>query len=196
MPSPASPPASSPRPGSPWSTPRFSALIDLLWAFPVYLLAISLSVVLVTEGLHLGPFTLEADNPLLPILIIGIVYVPYVARPIRAETLGLRTRDYVEAAVATGATPLRILARHLFPALIPTLASLLPILAAMSLLTEAALSILGLGIQPPSASWGTLLADGQSLLYTRPDRRPRPRPRHRPHRPLPQPPHRPDPMTL
>ena len=167
-PSPASPPASSPRPGITLIDTSISALIDLLWAFPVYLLAISLSVVLVTEGLHLGPLTLEADNPLLPILIIGIVYIPYVARPVRAETLGLRTREYIEAAVATGSTPLRILTRHLFPALIPTLTSLLPILAAMSLLTEAALSILGLGIQPPSASWGTLLADGQSLLYTRP----------------------------
>ena len=145
-----------------------SAAIDLLWAFPVYLLAISLSIVLVNEGLHLGPLTLDADNPLLPILIIGLVYVPYVARPIRAEIIALSTLDYVEAATATGATPSYILRRHLLPALLPTLAGLLPILAAMSLLTEAALSILGLGIQPPSASWGTLLADGQALLYTRP----------------------------
>ena len=145
-----------------------SALIDLLWAFPVYLFAISLSIVLVNEGLHLGPFTLDADNPILPILIIGLVYVPYVARPVRAEIIALSTLDYVEAATAIGATPSYILRRHLLPALLPTLASLLPILAAMSLLTEAALSILGLGIQPPSASWGTLLADGQALLYTRP----------------------------
>ena len=145
-----------------------SAAIDLLWAFPVYLLAISLSIVLVNEGLHLGPLTLDADNPLLPILIIGLVYVPYVARPVRAEIIALSTLDYVEAAIATGGTRLHILRRHLLPALVPTLASLLPILAAMSLLTEAALSILGLGIQPPAASWGTLLADGQSLLYTRP----------------------------
>ncbi|MDT7952745.1 MAG: ABC transporter permease [Acetobacteraceae bacterium] len=145
-----------------------SALIDLLWAFPVYLLAISLSIVLVNEGLHLGPLTLEADNPLLPILIIGLVYVPYVARPVRAEMIALQSQDYVEAAIATGGTRLHLLRRHLLPALRPTLASLLPILAAMALLTEAALSILGLGIQPPAASWGTLLADGQSLLYTRP----------------------------
>ena len=151
-----------------WTDTILSAAIDLLWAFPVYLLAISLSIVLVNEGLHLGPLTLEADDPLLPILIIGLVYIPYVARPIRAEMLSVRTRDYVEAAIATGGSRLHLLRRHLLPALIPTLTSLLPILAAMSLLTEAALSILGLGIQPPAASWGTLLSDGQSLLYTRP----------------------------
>jgi peptide/nickel transport system permease protein len=145
-----------------------SAFIDLLWAFPVYLLAISLSIVLVNEGLHLGPFTLEADDKLLPALILGLVYVPYVARPIRAEVQALLARDFVEAAFATGGTNLHILRRHILPSLWPTLLGLAPIIAAMTLLTEAALSILGIGIQPPEASWGTLIADGQTLIYSRP----------------------------
>ena len=145
-----------------------SALIDLLWAFPVYLLAISLSIVLVNEGLHLGPITLEADDKLLPALILGLVYVPYVARPIRAEVRALLARDFVEAAYATGGTRSHILRRHILPSLLPTFLGLAPIIAAMMLLTEAALSILGIGIQPPEASWGTLIADGQSLIYSRP----------------------------
>jgi len=145
-----------------------SALIDLLWAFPVYLLAISLSIILVNEGLHLGPVTLEADSKLLPALILGLVYVPYVARPVRTEVQSLLGRDFVEAAFATGGTRLHILRRHILPSLWPTLLALAPIVAAMTLLTEAALSILGIGIQPPKASWGTLIADGQALIYSRP----------------------------
>jgi peptide/nickel transport system permease protein len=145
-----------------------SAVLDLLWAFPVYLLAISLSIVLVNEGLHVGPFVLEADDKLLPALILGLVYVPYVARPVRAEVQALLRRDFVEAAFATGGTRLHILRRHILPLLWPTLLGLAPIIAAMTLLTEAALSILGIGIQPPEASWGTLIADGQTLIYSRP----------------------------
>lgn len=144
-----------------------SALLDLLWAFPVYLLAISLSIVLVNEGLHLGPVVIDADDKLLPALIIGLVYVPYLARPVRAEVRSLMARDFVEAAFATGGTRPHILRRHILPMVWPTILSLAPILAAMSLLTEAALSILGIGIQPPEASWGTLIADGQTLIYSR-----------------------------
>lgn len=145
-----------------------SAVLELLWAFPVYLLAISLSIVLVNEGLHLGPFVLEADDKLLPALILGLIYVPYVARPVRADVQALLARDFVEAAFATGGTRTHILRRHILPLLWPTLLGLAPIIAAMTLLTEAALSILGIGIQPPEASWGTLIADGQTLIYSRP----------------------------
>ena len=145
-----------------------SAALDLLWAFPVYLLAISLSIVLVNEGLHFGPVLLSADSPVLPALILGLVYVPYVARPVRAEARALMRREFVEAAVATGGTRLHILRRHVLPCLWPTLRGLAPVVAAMTLLTEAALSVLGIGVQPPAASWGTLIADGQTLIYSRP----------------------------
>ncbi|HYZ62298.1 MAG TPA: ABC transporter permease subunit, partial [Acetobacteraceae bacterium] len=88
-----------------------SALLDLLWAFPVYLLAISLALVLVNEGLRLGPLRIEADDLALPILILGLVYVPYVARPIRAEVIALRRREFVAAAVAVGGSRSHILRR-------------------------------------------------------------------------------------
>jgi peptide/nickel transport system permease protein len=82
--------------------------------------------------------------------------------------LALRTAPFVEAARATGGSRLHILRRHMLPQLTPLLLGLAPIVAAMMLLTEAALSVLGLGVQAPGASWGTLIADGQALLHQRP----------------------------
>ena len=143
-------------------------LLDLVWAFPVYLLAISLSVVLVNQGVRIGPLRIEAGSAALPVLILGAVYLPYVARPVRAEVVALREREFVEAAVATGGSGWHILRRHVLPMLGPTLAGLSPIVAAMMLLTEAALSVLGIGVQAPAASWGTLIAEGQGLIYSRP----------------------------
>jgi len=145
-----------------------AGLLDLLWAFPVYLLAISLSIVLISQGLQLGPVTVEADSLALPIVILALVFVPYVARPIRAEVIALRGRDFVEAARATGGTRWHILRRHILPHVGPAALGFAPVVAAMTLLTEAALSVLGIGVQPPAASWGTLIGDGQTLIYSRP----------------------------
>jgi len=142
--------------------------LDLLWAFPVYLLAISLSIVLISQDLRIGPLLVSADSLALPILILGVVYVPYVARPIRAQVLALRRAEFIEAAEATGGAPLHILRRHVLPQVWPGLIGFAPVVMAMALLTEAALSVLSIGVQAPAASWGTLIADGQALIYTRP----------------------------
>ncbi len=145
-----------------------AGLLDLLWAFPVYLLAISLSIVLISQDLRIGPLLLTADSLALPILILGVVYVPYVARPVRAQVLALRGSEFIEAAQATGGAPLHILRRHILPQMWPSLIGFAPVVMAMALLTEAALSVLSIGVQAPAASWGTLIADGQALIYTRP----------------------------
>ena len=134
--------------------------LDLLWAFPVTLLAISLSIVLIG---HEG-----ADSLALPIGILAAVYIPYVARPVRAQVIALRNTEFIEAARALGGPPGHIFRTHMVPHAIPTLSGLAPIVAAMMLLTEATLSVLSVGVQAPAASWGTLIADGQALLYTRP----------------------------
>ena len=145
-----------------------SGLLDLLWAFPVYLLAISLSIVLISQDLRIGPLLVTSDSLALPILILGVVYIPYVARPIRAQVIVLRASEFIEAAHATGGAPLHILRRHVLPHVWPSLIGFAPVVMAMALLTEAALSVLSIGVQAPGASWGTLIADGQTLIYARP----------------------------
>jgi peptide/nickel transport system permease protein len=145
-----------------------SRLLDVLWAFPVYLLAISLSIVLIAKGIDIGPITITADSLWLPIFIIGIVYVPYVARPIRGQVLSLRQNEFVLAAVGLGVPGWRILVRDILPNVTTTLIVFVPLLMALNMLTESALSFLSIGVQPPDASWGTIIQDGQALLYTRP----------------------------
>ena len=151
-----------------WTDQILSRLLDILWAFPVYLLAISLSVVLISAGLRVGPFTVEADSLLLPIAIIGIVYVPYAARPVRGQVLALAQSDFVLAAVCLGAGNGRILLRDILPNVASTLIVFAPLIMALNLLTESALSFLQIGVQPPAASWGSIIADGETLLYVRP----------------------------
>jgi peptide/nickel transport system permease protein len=145
-----------------------SRVLDLLWAFPIYLLAISLSTVLLVQGLKLGPVTIDSDSLWLPVAILGLVYVPYLARPVRGEALSLRRREFVEAAIAQGATNGRLLAGELLPNVLPVIVVFLPLIIATNVLTESALSYLSIGVQAPNASWGTIVQDGQSLLYTRP----------------------------
>jgi peptide/nickel transport system permease protein len=145
-----------------------SRFLDILWAFPIYLLAISLSIVLISHGLTIGPITLTAGSLLLPICIIGIVYVPYVARPIRGQVLSLKTSEFVLAAIGLGVPDRRILWRDIFPNVVTTLIVFAPLMMALNMLTESALSFLSIGVQPPAASWGTIIQDGQTLIYTRP----------------------------
>jgi peptide/nickel transport system permease protein len=145
-----------------------SRLLDVIWAFPVYLLAICLSTVLLTQGISLGPLRIEAGSLWLPVLIIGVVFVPYVARPVRGEVLSLRQREFLEAAIGLGASNWRLLWSDILPNVITTVIVFFPLMIAINMLTEAALSFLSIGVQPPDASWGTIILDGQGLLYTRP----------------------------
>ena len=147
-----------------------SRLMDLVWAFPLYLLAISLATVLLTSnnGISLGFVRLQADSLWIPLLIIGVVYVPYVFRPIRGQVLSLREKEFVEAAVAQGASGFRLMFSEILPNVISTVIVLLPLMIATTILTESALSYLSIGVQPPKASWGTIIQDGQALLYSRP----------------------------
>jgi len=145
-----------------------SRVLDVIWAFPVYLLAICLSVVLLTDGLHLGPLTVEAGSLWLPIAIIAAIYVPYIARPLRGQVLVLRNKEYIQAAIGSGAPTVRILRREVLPNVLPTAIVFVPLMTALAMLTESALSFLSVGVQPPDASWGTIIEDGLGLLYTRP----------------------------
>jgi len=145
-----------------------SRFLDVLWSVPVYLLAICLSVVLLSGGLSAGPIHLRAGSLWVPILIIAVVYVPYVARPIRGQVIALRSREFIQAAIGVGASDWRILRRDVVPNVLPTVVVFVPLMTALSMLTESALSFLSVGVQPPDASWGTIINDGLGLLYTRP----------------------------
>jgi peptide/nickel transport system permease protein len=145
-----------------------SRILDVLWAFPIYLLAISLSIVLISHGLEIGPFTVESGSLSLPIFIIGIVYIPYVARPIRGQVLALKNSEFVLASIGLGVPSHRILFRDVLPNVMTTLIVFVPLMMALNMLIESALSFLSIGVQPPDASWGTIIQDGLGLLYTRP----------------------------
>ncbi len=145
-----------------------SRTMDIMWAIPVYLFAISLSIVTIRQGLRLGPFTIASDNLALPICIIALVYVPYAARPIRGRVLSLRHSEFVLAARGLGVSRPRILLRDILPNVSGTLIVLAPLLMALAMLAESALSFLSIGVQAPAASWGTIIQDGEGLIYTRP----------------------------
>ncbi|MFK0173556.1 ABC transporter permease [Streptomyces sp. NPDC090306] len=151
-----------------WADAVLSRLFDVVWAFPVYLLAICLSVVLMTGGLDIGPLHLDAGSMSMPVLIIAVIYVPYVARPLRGQVMALREREFVHASIGTGAGDWRIMRREVLPNVLPTLIVFLPMMTALNMLTESALSFLSVGVQSPDASWGTIINDGLGLLYTRP----------------------------
>jgi peptide/nickel transport system permease protein len=155
-----------------WSRGLLDALIsrglDAMWAFPAILLAGSLGTALTLGGVRVGPLTVDAGSKLVPVLVIGLVSVPYFARPLRAEVRALRESEFVVAAQALGAGGARILAREVAPNVVPTVAALMPVVVANSLLLEAALSFLGVGVQAPDASWGTLIADGTERITTAP----------------------------
>jgi peptide/nickel transport system permease protein len=145
-----------------------SRVFDVVWAFPVYLLAICLSVVLLTSGIDVGPVHIGPGSLWLPVLIIAVIYVPYVARPLRGQVMALREKEFLRASIGTGASDWRVLRREVLPNVLPTVIVFLPLMTALDMLTESALSFLSIGVQPPAASWGTIINDGLGLLYTRP----------------------------
>jgi len=153
-----------------WTDSVVSRAMDLIWAFPVYLLAISLATVLLTKagGLKWGPVTVDPSSLWGPTWIIAIVYIPYVYRPLRGQVLSVREKEYIEASISQGASNPRLMFAEILPNVVSTAIVLLPLMIATTILTEAALSFLGIGVQAPQASWGTIIDDGQNLLYTRP----------------------------
>jgi peptide/nickel transport system permease protein len=132
-----------------------SRVMDVLLAFPGILLAIALVAVL-------GP---SLTNVILALSVIG--WVGY-ARLVRAQVLRVRELEYVQAARALGAKTPRILLHHVIPATLPTVIVQATLGMAGAIIAEASLSFLGLGVQPPTPSWGTMLDAGRSHLFDAP----------------------------
>jgi peptide/nickel transport system permease protein len=151
-----------------WVDSALSRLLDIIWAFPVILLGIALGTALALGGLQIGPIEVSGSSLLIPILVISVVYIPYLARPIRGEVLALREKEFVEAARAQGQGSLRIMFSEILPNVVTTLIVFFPLLVANAVLLEAALSFLGAGVQPPEPSWGTMIDDGVDRVVSAP----------------------------
>ena len=151
-----------------WVDSVISRFMDIIWAFPVILLGIALGTALAEQGLQLGPLKLAGNSLAIPIFIISLVYVPYLARPIRGQVLSLREKEFVEAARAQGMGSWRIMFAEILPNVASTILVFFPLLVANAILLEAALSFLGAGVQPPNPSWGTMIDDGVERIVTAP----------------------------
>jgi peptide/nickel transport system permease protein len=141
-----------------------SRLFDLVWAYPAVLLGVALGVALAVGGLNLGLFTIHSGSLLLPAFVIGIVFFPYVAKPLRAHALSLREREFVDAARVQGLSPGRVMVGEILPNLSSSIVVFVPLIIANAILLEAGLSYLGAGVQDPNPSWGTMLSDGIRLI--------------------------------
>jgi peptide/nickel transport system permease protein len=145
-----------------------SRTMDVIWAFPVILLGVALGTALTLSGFSIGPINVSGKSKAIPILIIAVVYVPYMARPIRGQVLSLREKEFVEAARAQGAGSLRIMVSEILPNLSSTVIVFFPLMVANAILLEAALGFLGVGVQPPEPSWGTMIGDGVKHILSGP----------------------------
>jgi peptide/nickel transport system permease protein len=126
-------------------------VMDVFFAFPAILLALGIVAAL-------GP------DPSNVIIAIAVVYTPIFMRVVRGPVLALKARDFVEAARAIGATPMRVVVRHIVPNLLSTLIVQVSLALSWAVLTEGALSFLGLSAQPPAPSWGVMLNEGRQYL--------------------------------
>lgn len=133
----------------------FMRIMDILLAFPAILLALLIIAIV-------GPGTFTS------VFAIALVYIPIFARVVRGPALSLKNRDFVDAARTFGSSQPYILSRHLLLNLVAPLAVQVTLALAWALLTEAGLSFLGLGTQPPTPSLGVMLAESKNLMQQAP----------------------------
>ena len=138
-----------------------SRVLDVIWAYPAVLLGVALGTILAFGGI--GP--LKGTTLMVPAVVIGIVYIPYIAKPIRGQVLQLREREFVDAARQQGLTHWQIMRGEILPNLASTIIVFIPLMMANAILLEAALSYLGAGVQPPNPSWGTMITEGIQTIY-------------------------------
>jgi peptide/nickel transport system permease protein len=139
-------------------------LMELIWSFPPVILGVAVGTALALGGI--GP--IKGNSVFIPAFIIGIIYVPYLGKPIRGEVLRLRAQDFVDAARAQGMSPWRIMLSEILPNAASTVIVFVPLMLANAILLEAYLSFLGAGVQAPNSSWGTLISDGINYIDTAP----------------------------
>lgn len=134
-----------------WLDNVLMRVVDVLFAFPVLLLALAIVAIL---GPGIGTATFA----------IGVVYVPIFARVARSSAVSVVQEPYVKAAKTVGASPIRTILTHLLPNIAAPLIVQTSVSLAFAILNEAALSFLGLGAQPPTPTWGRMLFDAKGFL--------------------------------
>ena len=134
-----------------WADPVVSRTTDVMLAFPWLIIAVGLAAIL-------GPSLLNAA------IALGVFVIPRLVRVVRAETLGLREQEFVSAAVVNGAGDPTILRRHVLPNMASTLLVQATVAIPAAIIGESVLSFLGLGVQPPTPSWGVMLSSAQPFL--------------------------------
>ncbi|HEX3976473.1 MAG TPA: ABC transporter permease [Solirubrobacteraceae bacterium] len=134
-----------------WWDPVISRLTDVALSFPYLIIAVGLAAI----------FGASLTNV---IIALGVAAIPWVVRVTRGEALALREQEFVKAAVANGAGDGTILGRHLLPNMTSTLLVQATVWIPQAIIGEAVLSFLGLGVQPPTPSWGSMLSDAQPFI--------------------------------
>jgi peptide/nickel transport system permease protein len=138
-----------------WVETLLMRATDVMMAFPIYLFAVALVSVLRPS---LG----------ILVLVIGIVYWTPMTRVIHGEVLSIREKEFVDAARLTGCTSLRVLYRHILPHLVAPIIVYTSLGIATTILFESTLSYIGLGVQPPTPSWGQMISEGQAYYLSAP----------------------------
>jgi peptide/nickel transport system permease protein len=138
-----------------WLERVLVAVIDILLAFPSFLLALAL---VAARGNTLDSI----------VLAVAIAYTPRIAAVMRSVVLTIRPRPFIEASRAIGLSSWTILVRHVIPNALPPVIVVATVSAATAILAEAGLSFLGLGVQPPTPTWGNVISEGQTAITTRP----------------------------
>jgi peptide/nickel transport system permease protein len=138
-----------------WVDDLLMRIVDAIYSFPALLLALAITAIL-------GPGLTNV------MLAIGIVFTPAFARLVRGQALSIRERDFVIAARVTGAGPWRIMAHHIWPNVTAAIVVQASLQVAAAIVIEAGLSFLGLGVQPPAPSWGSMLKEGYQYMEQAP----------------------------
>ena len=132
-----------------------SSITDAVWSFPTIILALAITTAL-------GPGLTNV------LIAIGIVFTPAFTRVVRSMVLSVREMEYVQGARAIGLSDFRIIVRYILPNVFPVIIVQASLNAAQAIISEASLSFMGLGIQPPEASWGYMLKSGYPYLWVAP----------------------------
>jgi len=147
-----------------WVDTGLSRIMDVMLAFPVLVLALGLGAACTLGNGCLGGLIKPGLNVV--IVVIALTTWPYMARIVRGQVLSLREKEFIEASRSLGARDGRILFREILPNLVAPIIVYGTVLIPQNILYEAALSFLGVGIQPPDASWGQMISDATDIFDT------------------------------